>query len=302
MTIEFFNKKVNFNNGIYIYNTNNTGKKKKSKFYKTQLFPNYLKNDDKNSIIIKGDNNFINKSIKEYLGFNKNFLEVGSGRGEVSVYLAAGTNNKIFALDPSIEALKCGYEFSEKNEIDNIKYINAEISDDVFKSEKFDFVYCNGAFHNNKNSYSDFKIISKYLKENGIIVLCLYNNFGRLRTKFRQFIYKYISKKITILLDPYLRKNKNNIERRKAWIQNQYESSIEYTYSYDEILKWFNKNNIDFVNFYPNSFLSLNKNKFLEKNETGNFFERFCEQIFMIFTKHGSEGGLFMIVGKKKKL
>ena len=49
------------------------------------------------------------------------------------------------------------------------------------------------------------------LKNNGYIILGLYNSIGRIRTYFRAFIYKYFNKRIAEFLDPVLRKiTKNN--------------------------------------------------------------------------------------------
>ena len=42
------------------------------------------------------------------LGNNSMFVEIGSGTSQVSNYLAYGTNNKIFALDPTIRSLEMG--------------------------------------------------------------------------------------------------------------------------------------------------------------------------------------------------
>jgi len=51
-------------------------------------------------------------------------------------------------------------------------------------------------------------------------------------------------------------------------------------------------------NCYPNLNIDKGKNYF-RKNIAPNFFERIFIQISMIFTKFGSEGGLFIFIGKK---
>ena len=38
---------------------------------------------------------------------------------------------------------------------------------------------------------------------------------------------------------------------------------------------------------------------FFEKHEKTSFIERILEQFFMIFTRFGSEGGVFIFIGKK---
>jgi hypothetical protein len=105
-----------------------------------------------------------------------------------------------------------------------------------------------------------------------------------------------------IALDPYLRKlSKNyseNEKKIKAWINDQYLHPVESLHTYGQILKWFKQNSIEFINCYPN--LNIHKNSnFFKKSYVPNFFERIFIQIFMIFTKFGSEGGLFIFIGKK---
>lgn len=302
MITDFIKKKVNLKEGIYSHIISNNDTIKITNFYKKEPFPNYAENDDKDTIQTRGQNNLISKTIKEKLAFNSNFLEVGCGTSQLSNYLGIGSNNNIFAFDPTIESLDCGYKFAKKNEIKNVHFINGDIFDDIFKDEVFDIVFCSGVLHHTKNPYGGFKLISKYVKTDGYIIIGLYNKFGRLRTTIRQLIYKFISKKLAIFLDPYIRNNKKNKKKIDSWIQDQYEHPIESMHTYDEVLKWFDLNDIEFINLYPSTFLSLEKKKLFTKNEKGNIFERICEQILMIFTKHGSEGGLFLAIGKKKNI
>ena len=79
--------------------------KKVADFYDANPFPNYKENDDKSSINYKGDKNVIAKYTKDFIGFNKKILEVGCGTGQLSAYFAIGTNNKIFALDPTLKSI-----------------------------------------------------------------------------------------------------------------------------------------------------------------------------------------------------
>ena len=48
---------------------------------------------------------------------------MGAGTCQLSNYLAIGTNNKIYAMDTTMESLKLGKQFSDKNYIKNITYI-----------------------------------------------------------------------------------------------------------------------------------------------------------------------------------
>ena len=138
--------------------------KKVVNFYNEAPFPNYEDSDDKSSISFKGDKNYLAEKFKKFIGYNKNVLEVGCGTGQLSLYFSIGNNNRVYALDPTLESIKLGIEFSKKNKIKNIKFVNADIFDDVFKDESFDFIWTNGVLHHTKNPRLAFNIVSKYLK------------------------------------------------------------------------------------------------------------------------------------------
>ncbi len=271
-------------------------------FYNESPFPNYKDNEDKSSIMFKGDRNYIAKKFKNFIGFNKNVLEVGCGTGQLSLYFSVGTNNRIFALDPTLESLKLGIEFSKKNKIENIKFVNADIFDDVFKDDSFDFIWTNGVLHHTKNPKLAFDTVSKYLKKNGYILVGLYNKFGRARTIFRRFLFKLFGKPILMLLDPTLRNIKKNNELQiKSWIRDQYEHPVESLHTLDEVLDWFNSNDIEFINSIPRCNVEEKENSNLfEKTSKATFLSRLFSQISMLFNNLGSDGGLFIVVGKKK--
>jgi len=271
-------------------------------FYNEAPFPNFEDNDDKSSINQKGDNNNLANKFKNFIGFNKDILEVGCGTGQLSIYFSIGNNNRVYALDPTLTSINLGKEFAKKNKIKNIKFVNADIFDDIFNDKTFDFIWTSGVLHHTKNPKLAFDIISKYLKKNGYILVGLYNKYGRARTLFRRILYKYFGQSILMLLDPTLRKiKKGNDNQIKAWIRDQYEHPIESLHTLDEVLKWFDDNNIEFINSIPQCNIEKKNEKTLfEKSSKGTFLSRFFSQISMLFNELGSDGGLFIVIGKKK--
>ena len=300
--MQYFKKKYLIEDDIIKFQVTDNITKKVADFYNKNPFPNYDNNDNKHTLLLKGDKNTLAYQFKKYVGFNKNILEVGPGTCQFSMYLAIGTNNQIVALDPTLESLKLGKIFSKSNDIKNINFVNADIFDDVLKENVFDFVWCNGVLHHTKDPYNAFKIILKSVKKDGYIIIGLYNKFGRIRTKVRKFFYKIFGKKLLMLFDPIIRSIKKNSEGQiEAWIRDQYKHPVESLHTFDEILGWFKSNNVEFVNSIPScDFISNNENIF-EKTVDGNLFSRILNQISMIFTPLGGDGGLFVFIGKKLK-
>ena len=269
-------------------------------FYKESPFPNYKLDDNKGTILEKGNKNYLTSKFKNFIGYKKNVLEVGCGTGQLCLYFAIGTNNNVLGLDPTIESLLIAQNFAKKNDIDNIEFINSDIFDDVLKEEVFDFIWCNGVLHHTKNPNVAFEILIKSLKKNGYVLIGLYNKIGRIRTIFRKYLYKIFGEVILNFLDPTLRNLKENSDERIAWIRDQYMHPIESLHSLDEVLEWFDKNNIQFISSIPSCNLDENEDDDLfNKKSRGNFFSRIINQIAMIFNSLGSDGGLFIVIGRK---
>lgn len=299
--MDFLKKKLVNNNNIFSLKITDTHTKKVTKFYKFLPFPNYKIDDNKQTILEKGNNNLLAKQFKKFIGLNKKVLEVGCGTGQISNYFAIGTNNEIIAFDPTIESLNLAKNFAVKNNLTNLKFVNADIFDDVLKDNYFDFIWCNGVLHHTKDPYRAFKLVSKYLKKDGYILIGLYNKIGRIRTIIRKYLGKIFGIKIIKYLDPTLNKLKLNEDEKKSWINDQYFHPIESLHTLDEVLEWFGKNNIEFIDSIPScDFENLNsyENIFAKKNK-GDVFSRLYNQFCMIFNRLGSDGGLFVVIGKK---
>ena len=297
--MNFLKKKINKEDGIFKFEINDNETKKVTNFYKESPFPNYKSNDDKSTILDKGDNNYLTSQFKNFIGYKKDVLEVGCGTGQLAIYFALGTNNRVVGLDPTIESLKLAADFSKKQNIDNIDFINADIFDDVLTDNYFDFIWCNGVLHHTKDPYKAFRVLIKSLKNEGYVLIGLYNKFGRIRTVFRRYMFKIFGSKYLDIFDPTLRNLKNNEEERKAWIRDQYIHPIESLHTIDNVLEWFNENDIEFINSIPSSNFEKEDDNLFSKKSKGDLYSRVTNQLSMIFNNLGSDGGLFIVIGKK---
>jgi len=297
----FKTQKYHICEGIYNFNIEDNVTKIVKKFYEDTPFPNYKNTDNKSSLLEIGDKNFLMKNLKRFIGNNKKVLEIGAGTCQFSNYLAIGSNNEIVSFDSSFESLKLGSEFAKKNNLGNVNFVRGDIFDNIFLEEKFDFVITNGVLHHTGNAKKAFNKVCLPLKKNGYIFVGLYNKYGRIRTIIRKYLYKILGKQILFILDPILRKiPKNSFGKIDAWIKDQYLHPIESLHTFDEVLEWFNYNNIEFVSSIPkcNPYEIIEKEPFLKQSQ-GTSSERVFSQLIMIFNHFGAEGGLFIFTGKK---
>ena len=158
------------------------------KFYTKNPFPNYDDMETIQDLRKKIEGNAFTSNFKNFVGFGKNVIEVGSGTSQLSIALASGTNNKIVAFDPTLESLLLGSSFAEKNKISNVDFVNGDLFSDPFIPEYFDIVWCSGVLHHTENAKEGFSLIANWTKPDGYIIIGLYNLYGRLRTVFRQVI------------------------------------------------------------------------------------------------------------------
>ena len=276
-------------------------------FYTKNPFPNYDEVESMLELSEKVNKNEFIKNFKKFFDFGHKIIEVGSGTSQLSMVLAHGTNNEVVAFDPTLASLKLGSVFAEDNNILNCKFVNGDIYDDPFLDDYFDLVWCSGVLHHTKTPEAGFDIISSWVKPEGYIVVGLYNKYGRLRTGFRQLLFKLLrggdlAVKIVSIFDPVLRLNKKGSSKSKAWIQDQYEHPIETWHTLDEVISWFNNNNIEFVSSIPGtSFEPIDFNKMFENQGKGSIFSRLVQQLLMLFSSSGREGGLFLVIGRKLK-
>ena len=299
---EYIKKPFENKNGIFSFSIEDTETKKVTEFYKITPFPNYKDNDDKQSILEKGNKNLLAQKFKNFIGFKKKVLEVGCGTGQLSIYFSLGTNNKIVGFDPTIQSLNLAKNFATKNEILNIEFVNADIFDDVLVDNYFDFVWCNGVLHHTKDPYKAFQIVTKSLKNEGYILVGLYNKFGRFRTILRKYLSKIFGLWFLEFIDPTLKNLKISDQERKSWIKDQYFHPIESLHTLDEVLEWFDNNDIEYINSIPSCDFELSQDysNLFKKNSVGSFYSRIINQFSMIFNRLGSDGGLFVVIGKKK--
>ena len=74
------------------------------------------------------------------------------------------------------------------------------------------------------------------------------------------------------------------------------------TYERSAIEKWFKNHNIEFISSIPSSDYDYDYQNIFEKKSLGNFFSRILNQFLMIFNSLGSDGGLFVLIGKKNNI
>ena len=113
-----------------------------------------------------------------------------------------------------------------------------------------DVVISNGVLHHTSDPEGGFRSIATKVKPGGYILIGLYNWLGRLPTLWRRRLIEVFGDRMA-KLDSRLRRGELNAERSAAWFRDQYMNPHESRHSMDEVLRWFERNQIEFISSIP---------------------------------------------------
>jgi SAM-dependent methyltransferase len=279
------------------FHDNNNITSAQSEFYNDVKFPNYDDIDDFGTLLEKSSKSIFVKKLDDEIPFNSNVLEAGCGTGQLSIALSR-YGRKIYSIDLSKGSLIEAKNFIDKNDIKNVQLYKMNIFNLCFPKNYFDVIISNGVLHHTHNPKFAFKKLSECLKPNGIIIIGLYHKYGRIMQNIRQKLIKIFGEKIKFIDRRFL---ENLSDKKKyAWFEDQYNNPHETKHSYNEVINWFDENNIEFINSLPFTFdvneKIFKKKSILSKSEI--FFKEFC---LMFDLRQIYEGGFFVMIGKKNK-
>lgn len=249
-----------------------------AEFYHDIQFPGYYTQEE---VMKKSQDFFLSKFLKiSYLPYQGKILEAGCGTGYTTHIISnLRRDTKITAIDFSRGSLDYASNFSKKNDYTNIQFQWMDLRD-IQLDDEYDMLICSGVLHHIKNPQPIFHNLCKLVKKNGIVAVGLYHPWGRTAVHIRQKIFKLTRGRMR-WIDPRIRTENWTEQRKRTWFRDQYQHPHEEDYSHKTLLSWFKNENITFIDSIP---------KFSGSHIDYNFY---------MLTKTGSQGGLYIFVGKK---
>lgn len=215
------------------------------------------------------------------LPFKGKILEAGCGTGYTTHVISSLRRDvKITGLDFSKGSLKFATDFASENNYPNIDYKWADLRNIELDEYDYDMLICSGVLHHIENPRPIFTNLCKHVKKGGIIIIGLYHPWGRFPLHIRQKIFKINGGRMR-WIDPRIRTENWTDARKNTWYRDQYEHPHEEDYSHKTLKTWFDEEGITFLDAIP---------KFNGSDFSYNSY---------MLTKMGSQGGLFIFVGKK---
>tara|TARA_B100000686_G_scaffold353432_1_gene459023 strand:- start:1061 stop:2095 length:1035 start_codon:yes stop_codon:yes gene_type:complete len=275
--------------------------KKIRAFYEETPFPNYDDFEDVSSLLKKARQGGFARALNNQLPYGIGVLEVGCGTGQLGAFLSVA-NRTVFSTDITINSLKLGQEFKEKNGLTRVHFLQMNLFRPAFLENSFHVVICNGVLHHTADPRGGFQAISRLVRPTGYIIIGLYHKYGRLVTDFRRILLKLTGDRLKFL-DKRVKNDDSSYEKRNAWFRDQYKNPHESKHTFSEILEWFDEEGFDFINSIPKTIpghlFDPEKENLFELHPPGTPMERFAAETTMpLFQK--DEGGLFIMIGKKR--
>ena len=268
-------------------------------FYEENPFPNYDDLDSRWTLREKARQSVLAQLLDDQIRPGARVLEVGCGTGQLSNFLGLRSDRTVFGADICVNSLSLGHHFAEDNSIDNVAFVQMNLFRPVFKPGTFDVVLCNGVLHHTLDPFGGFRSISALLKDNGVIMVGLYNRYGRIMTNVRRLLFRMTGDRFTSL-DPRLREVQLNEPRRRAWFMDQYKHPHESQHSFGEVLRWFDQCGIEMLNSIPKcrpfKRVTAAENLF-GRHSAGWPLGRALVQLKMALADR--EGGFYVMIGRK---
>jgi SAM-dependent methyltransferase len=268
-------------------------------FYEETPFPNYDDLDGRESLQKKARLGVFARILDEKLPPEVIVLEVGCGTGQLTNFLAMNWRRRVIGADLCMNSLRLGKRFCDRFAIVNATFVQMNLFQPPFGDATMDVVISNGVLHHTSDPEGGFRSIATKVKPGGYILIGLYNWLGRLPTLWRRRLIEVFGDRMA-KLDSRLRRGELNAERSAAWFRDQYMNPHESRHSMDEVLRWFERNQIEFISSIPSigDMEFQEDEQLFEQHSIGNRLDRLSSEIEMLLSG-GPDGGLFIMIGRK---
>lgn len=233
-----------------------------AQFYNDYPFPN-LDIKTKKDLKEKGTYKLLYPLTKDYLIKDKllKILDAGCGTGELMLGIETG-NMDIDGIDLSPQSIGIAEKMAKKFK-SKVKFKVFDFVKNSLPKNHYDIVYSIGVLHHTKDPEYSFRRLTRTVKKRGYIAIGIYNPFGEFRFKVKRGIIHLLAgadirKRVLLGQKLFFRRNYNLSTDDWTGIADAYANPYRRYYSFNQLLKWFERNNIKFINSSPPIGLSQN--------------------------------------------
>ncbi len=278
-----------------------------NEFYEANPFPGFNpgKYESRQDLVARAS--WYAQRIDAEIPFGASVIDVGCGTGQLACLLAL-KERRVVGIDYSQHSLELARTLKERLALKHVEFQRKNILDWDLSPNAFDYVFCNGVLHHTSDPYGGFKNLVAITKPGGMLIVGLYNYYGRFMLLVRRRIVALLSRFDPGARDRAIKKQlvelEDDEEKRRTWFADQYLHPHESTHTVREVLGWFRENGIDYVSSFPKIelFGSMPKRIFRERRVArfrSNPLAHIVVQLAWIITQNAG-GGYFVLVGRKR--
>jgi carbamoyltransferase len=269
------------------------------RFYEKTPFPNYDDVDNIRALLEKAGRGLFARLLNEQIPFDARVVEIGCGTGQLTNFLAIA-HRSVLGTDMCGNSLALAHDFATRHGIDRAAFAQMNLFRPGLRDNFFDFVISNGVLHHTNDPRRAFARISRLAKPGGYILIGLYHAFSRQLHYLRRALFR-LTGVTSRVLDPHFGRVAAE-GKREAWFQDQYCHPHESCHTLDEVLGWFEEDNVEFVNAIPKPAggpeLTADERIF-EPKSRGTLISRLWSQLCSLPSGY-REGGFFIVIGRRR--
>ena len=266
------------------------------RFYEETPFPGYPARDNLAALRARAERSRFARLLDEAIPGDAHVLDAGCGTGQMSLYLARA-DRIVVGADLARGALLLGAGAASRFGIDRVVFVETDLRRPGL-ADVFDVVFSSGVLHHSPDPRASFAALARLARPGGIIVLGLYNAFARLPLRARRAIARATGFR-WVPFDPVLSERRQEPERRRAWLRDQYQHPEEHRHTLAEVQAWFGENNVEYLRAYPSAVLEEDTRPLFEPAADNWRVEGWIAQLGWLRLL-GHEGGLFFTVGRRR--
>jgi len=269
-------------------------------FYEQNPFPNYDGYESIGDLLSRASRSVYADALDRQIPVGARVLEVGCGTGQLGAFLSIG-GRSVVGVDMTRASLDLAGGFKQRHGLNNVNFLHGNLFDLPLQPESFDLVICKGVLMATADPSGGLHAICKFLRPGGYLIIGLYNRFGRFPTTLRR-IYFRLTGADPRKVDFVMRKMAKSDQKLRAWYLDQYAHPQETRHTVDQVLGWFEEENVEFSSAAPPIRLGEPMDfarPLFGKQAKGSRLEHWLVQLSWIYSI-SHEGALFDIIGRKR--
>ncbi len=278
--------------------------------YNQTPFPDYSLDRFNNREALVAHSTSFARILDRSIPLEASVIDVGTGTGQLSAFLSL-KRKTVVGIDFSDASLNKAKSLKHKLNLESLELRKVDILETKQIDEidrQFDYLLCLGVLHHTGDPYRAFSNILKLLKPGGHIALGLYNSSGRIPLRIRRFLAATVFRNNQKIKDRFIRMQIGELkdpEKTRGWWHDQYLIPHESCHSVGEVLKWFSRNGIEFIQTAPTTSPFDDSIPEISGmwNKTNQVYPwwpiRVCKQLQWIY-QTDREGGYWITFGRKR--